>query len=207
MLTCIGGQACSADLDRLTLGELDEVHFEARLDLAGTWKEHFARRVEPLLEADRPDDRQRRFAADRVMGVDLPPDQAGKVVAVKMRDEDRLDRARIEALTVHSDQCAGAAINKKLRAVVVDVETRLQTPTRAERVAAADHRQLHVIIFLRSAVFVAPGHIAMVAPPGARWAVAFVKQSRPSHSAGLRRQRTTASDCQDFQAPRCGPPW
>ena len=65
------------------------------------------------------------------------------MIAVQVRDEDRLDPVGIEAEPLQTDERGCPAVEQYLAIGGGDVIARLQAPARAERVAASDNRYLH----------------------------------------------------------------
>ena len=68
------------------------------------------------------------------------------MVAVQMRDIDRVNGARIQSFAVHADQRTCPAVDEKCVFLGAHMKTRLEPAAGAEGVTAADHGQLHVFI-------------------------------------------------------------
>ena len=98
----------------------------------------------PAFHTRRPRDRERPFAPAEEMRIEHEERQAREVIAMEMGDQDDVDVITGDAEPLERDQGGGAAIDQKIRAFAGDVKAGVETPARAERVAATDELDLHL---------------------------------------------------------------
>ena len=78
-------------------------------------------------------------------GMDQPPDEAGEMIAMQMRYENRIDTIGIDPFARQAKHGRGPAINQASPTVVIQQECRLKASATAECVTAPDHRQFHCL--------------------------------------------------------------
>jgi hypothetical protein len=139
------------ELGRGALGQRDDAQVEGELDLGEMLERRLERAHIPALDAGRPGKRERARALAE-MRLEHEVGDAAEMIAVEMRDQDRVDGAARNAEPLEPDQRGGAAIDQKVRALAHHVEAGVEAAARAERVPAADELQMHGGGFRRHAV-------------------------------------------------------
>src|SRR5262245_5466384 len=143
MLGLEGRHVHAVDVERRGGEKLDELQIIAAWLGARAGKQGFCGADKTRGDAGRPNDGERLGPLAHVLGVDEPPHEPGVVVAMQMRDEDRLDRVRVETATVEADQHGSAAVDEKAAAGPVHLVAGLQAATGAEGITAPDDCELH----------------------------------------------------------------
>src|SRR5581483_4714894 len=104
---------------------------------------------EPHLDSLRARDDERASAA-RELGIKQEERQTGKVIAMKMGDEDQLDVIADDFVVLQRRQRRGTAIDQEVDRVSRDMKTGVGPAARAEGVATADKSQLHRLFSVRA---------------------------------------------------------
>ena len=90
----------------------------------------------------RPGDLERRRAFAQVTRLEQEVDEPGVVVAVKMSEGDRPDRARIDAEALHREQPGRAAVDQQPRRLSGEEEAGVEAAAAAQGIAAAENVKL-----------------------------------------------------------------
>jgi hypothetical protein len=101
--------AHAGDLGRLSRLPLDEGGHESPLDPRGAGEQRLQRGGHPGLDASRSRHHQRTHAAAE-LAVEQDERHAAEVVAMQVRDQDRVDGGRVDAGPAQRDQGGGAAV-------------------------------------------------------------------------------------------------
>src|SRR6476646_8417302 len=78
-----------------------------------------------------------------MLGMQEPPDEASKVIAMQVRNEDGRDAVGVEPQPIQCDEGGRPAVDQEVRIGRCHMIARLQSATGAERVTAPGNRQLH----------------------------------------------------------------
>src|ERR1700678_804614 len=92
---------------------------------------HYLR--EPHLDAFGSGDDQRP-AASRELGIEQEERQSGKMIAVKMRDQDEIDIVARDIEPLQGRQRGGAAIDQEIDVFTGDMKARVEAAAGAERI-------------------------------------------------------------------------
>src|SRR5262252_3699304 len=84
---------------------------------------------------------------------------------MQVRDEDGLDRVRVDVEAVETDQYRGTAVDQKAAAAPIHLIAGLQSAARAEGIAATDDSKLHGLSPARSGLGARP-HCHLRVPSG-----------------------------------------
>jgi hypothetical protein len=86
--------------------DLDLHHFPGKSPLvrAGSRKEQFERLIEPCARTGRSRDQQRPLASGEELGVQQEEGERAEMVPVQMREQDAVDRVRIDTARLERDQ-------------------------------------------------------------------------------------------------------
>jgi hypothetical protein len=125
--------------------EVDDVEREGPLHSRRAGKEDLHRLGHPAGRAGRAGDDERPPALADELGVEDEERHAAEVVAVEVRQHDRVDGARVEAEPPEPDEHRGAAVDQDAAAAALDQEAGLEPAPAAEGVAAADEGHAHAV--------------------------------------------------------------
>ena len=106
-------------------------------------KEHFQRRIEPRPRPRRTGDQQRLFPAGEKLRVEQEERQPAEMIAVQMREDDRVDAVGIDALPFQRRHGRGAAVDQQRALGGLQEEAGIEPATRAEGVAGTCDGQFH----------------------------------------------------------------
>ena len=124
--------------------ELDERQGVLHRQVCVAGEEQLVRMTDAFLEPGRPGDRQRARSTRGVVGVHDVKGHAAEVIAVKVCQQDEIDRPGIEAPRAQRRERRRAAIHQERAALRLDERARVEPPAASECVAGTEEEDLHL---------------------------------------------------------------
>ena len=138
----------TADADRRTRFEFLQMEIEFLFGLRGPGKCRFHDAFVPGAQPLRACDRQRTGALGEELRIQDEIGNPAEMIAVKMRDEDRINGVSVNPELLHGNQGCGAAVDQETSTLALNMEAGVETAAASKRIATADKSEFHLIYSL-----------------------------------------------------------